>query len=1056
MPKPTRTGDGLAAVVALLFLSGAGSLVLEVTWSRLLRLVFGSTTLAISTILVAYMLGLGLGGLFGGRWAARLRDGVRAYAVFELVVGGYALAVPLVLGLYPALDRAVLGALPFWPAALVRFVLALAVLVVPTFLMGATLPVLVEGLVRGPRDISRRLGLLYGINTLGAVAGTLGATFVLFPALGVRGTNAAGAALDLAAGALALFVVAPRRRVEPASPSPARAARDLPRWNPVLVSYGVVGFASLALEVVWTRALAMVTGSSVHAFAAMLAAFLAGIALGSLAARRLCDRLARPLPAYAAGVALVGLAPLATIPLFERLPDWILGVYVALGADAGPDFVAAGFAVSVATLLGPALLLGALFPLAARALADRGRPNAQVVGDIYFVNTIGAAAGAFVAGFALVPQLGLLRSLHLLSALLLVAAAVVFAWQREWNGRLRLLPALAAALAALAALAVPPHWDQEQLTRGVYYRPRESVDVGPATEDLELLDPPQIVFYRDGLNTTMSVHRSGNTFDLRVNGKPDASLADMPTQVLLAQAPALFGPPRAGNAMVVGLASGITAGSLALHPLRRIDVLEIEPASEQASHFFDEWNNRPLARPNVRLIADDGRSWLATTRERYDIIVSEPSNPFITGVANLFTREFFASVHRALAPGGRFCQWLQLYGLDAGAFRSILAALQAEFPYVYALHPASVYPDLIVLAGESPLRPDDLPRWEALPAAVRRDLERAMTFSTADLWSLVRLVPRDITALTREASVVNTDDNMFVELHAPFVMQARDDEPYRLLDSQSSGVLGLFGDDAALPAGVLDELAASYAGLRGEPAIARRVIDRARAGGGAGAGLVAEALLAPIGNPENVSRALQLLDRAVALDPAAFDARLFRARFLLEQRARTDLPTALDDANAALAARPGDLRALKLRLQICNRLRLFEQARDDAEVLLRSPLAGLDDEIWAESAWAAAELSQWEPAIRDMRLYLARNPNTPGLWNALTRCYEQTARPELAARARENAARAARNRVLVEHRAARREAAFGDRAKARAMLDAILARDPGYTPARDDLRSLSP
>ena len=309
------------ALVACFFLSGAASLMLEVVWTRLLRLVFGSTTLAVSTILVAYMLGLGLGGLAGGRIASRLRRGVATYGAMEIAIGLYALLVPTIVGFFPALNRSLLSSMSFWPAALVRFAISLVVLLPPTVLMGATLPVVLAAVSRRPGHVGTRVGLLYGVNTLGAVSGVLATTFVFFPLIGVTHTNFLAAAVDLTVGAIAVLRLA--RRFDTGSLSAAHeVARSVApvRIDVALAAYGVVGFTALVYEVCWTRALSMILGSSIYAFATMLAAFLTGISLGSLIGRRWFDRVRAPFAAYAFGLAALGLSSLLTVAAFGQLP----------------------------------------------------------------------------------------------------------------------------------------------------------------------------------------------------------------------------------------------------------------------------------------------------------------------------------------------------------------------------------------------------------------------------------------------------------------------------------------------------------------------------------------------------------------------------------------------------------------------------------------------------------------------------------------------------------------------------------------------------------------
>ena len=422
-PGLTNRPSVLALVTVCFFLSGVASLTLEVVWTRELRLVFGSTTLAASTILVAYMLGLGLGGVLGGKLADRLRRGVRVYGWIEVAIGVYALVVPFLLARLPAVSRALLSDLSVWQATLWRFALSLLVLILPTILMGATLPILVAALVRGDVRIGERTGLLYGLNTLGAVIGVFLSTFVLFPMLGLQGTNLTGAFLDIGVGLLTIFAVAPRvLSVEPAPVAPA-ARRSTSRSElPILISYALVGFSALVYEVAWTRALAMVLGSSLHAFAAMLAAFLTGIGIGSLVTRRWIDRLRQPSVAYAWGILTVGALSLGTMLVLPRLPGLFVRVVAAFGLEPA-QLVMVNFSLAAMAMLPPTLVFGALFPLVVRVLAERTPAPGEAVGRVYFANTLGSAAGAFAAGFLLIPTLGLRDTLVLASIVNLVTAA---------------------------------------------------------------------------------------------------------------------------------------------------------------------------------------------------------------------------------------------------------------------------------------------------------------------------------------------------------------------------------------------------------------------------------------------------------------------------------------------------------------------------------------------------------------------------------------------------------------------------------------------------------
>lgn len=1049
----------LGPVAAALLLSGTGSLVMEVCWSRLLKLVFGSTTLAISTILVAYMLGLGIGGLLGGRIARRLKNGIATYGWMEIGIAVYALAVPFVIDLFPALNRSLLAGLPFWPAALVRFVLALAVFLLPTVLMGATLPVLVAAVTQGWHDLARRVGLLYGINTLGAVAGTLGATFLLFPALGVFWSNAVGAAMDLAAGLIALLVLAPRYSPLPAESAPSAARRGpaprpaesaWPRWNLALLSYGLVGFTALTYEVAWTRALTMIFGSSVYAFSAMLAAFLIGIALGSLVGRRWFDRLAQPVRAYAVGLLLLGGLSFLTLFSLRRLNDVFLAIYEAFGLG-GRTVVIASFALSILAMLGPTLVLGALFPLLTRTLAAGSRDPSATVGDVYFVNTLGSATGAFLAGFLLIPWLGLSRTMTLAVAINLLSAAVILLWQSQWKGALRTALALGAGIAGLAVALLPPTWSTRAMTVGAYYRPQNAFDFGLELVPFAGIPVNEIAFYEDGVSATVSIHKHPNGMTMKINGKPDASLKDMSTQVLSGHLPLMFGGP-AERVLVIGYASGVTTGTTTLYPVKQVDVVEIEPAVLDASHYFDPWNHRPLEDPRVRTILDDGRSYLASTSETYDVIISEPSNPFLSGCSNLFTREFFHAARKALRPGGRLLQWIQLYGLEPAQVASVLQALRSEFPHAYAFQFLRNDGDLMLLATDRPLGPADLPRWDAVPEAGRADLEQLRIFNTADIWSLMRLVPGEIDAIAEISPQWNTDDSMYVELSAPWRLHESADENIELLGRFTSGILPVAETPSSpLSAEEVGDLALSYAVGRIEYDIARRLVAESKRRGPSGLALCAEGFMLESGSPEEVQRASALYEEAERLVPGRVEPKILQARWLVRAGRIDDALPLLD---AVLAVRPSEPLALAMRMRIHGMAGRYAEAWRDGEKLVSHPGVRFEREFWGEAAVNALASRHTEEGLELMREYLAWNPLATREWQVYESVLRDAGRTEEADRAHANYLAAIRNNLILAHRDARWDMRFGSKDAAKTLLQQILARDPAYEAARQDLESL--
>jgi spermidine synthase len=997
----------------LLFLTGAGSLTLEVVWGRLLRLAFGSTTLAISTVLVAYMLGLGLGGLIGGIWAKSLRRPARAYATLELIIGALALLVPWLLDAMPAINRTLLTDLSFWPAAMVRFLIVMVVLLVPTTLMGMTLPIVVAALPSATQRTAHSVGWVYGMNTLGAVAGTLGATFIMFPAFGVHGTNLTGAALDLGAGALGLWLLpsgAPDRQ-DWAGASELRSRR----FDPLVLSYATVGFTALVYEVVWTRSLAMVFGSSAYAFASMLAAFLLGIALGSLLIRRRLDLLERPRLAYAAGLSALGVLSLVTVMLLNRMPDVLLAMFSWWGTG-GSTVIGGGLLISIIAMLGPTLILGALFPLLVRTLAREGHEPSRVVGTVYFLNTLGSASGAFLAGFVLIPWLGMTHTILVAVAINFLAASAVLGLTPGWNRLRRIGFAVVAGAFALSLPAWPPLWDQTSLTRGVFYKPDKFLTLGIKLEPLEGVAAEKIEFYRDGLNAAVSIHREKQRLNLRVNGKVDASMADMPTQSLSGHIPFLFGP-KAHKTLVIGYASGVTAGAAALHTTERVDVVEIEPAILEASRFFDEINHRPQDDPKVRVIVDDGRIFLSATRERYDVIISEPSNPFLSGCASLFTREYFRAARAALAPDGRLLQWIQLYGLDARNLASIFNALRAEFPYVHGLLYEPGWPDLLLLATQRPLTQSDLARWASLSQPIRNDLMRVQVFSETDIWSLMRLMPADIESWAREYPIENSDDNMFVELDAPWHLLENQTPNRAKIENYHGSLLEVLdrGGQPA-PSARLGQLAFSYAFARGDAGTASRLIEAALPRGRSAS---AGAVLAQLVRPHDLPRSNQLLQEALAQDPHSFEANYVAALALL---AANRPEVAIQPLDVLLERSPDDLRLLRLRLGALQQLGRHAEALEVADRLLRSPTAFFDVELLREKGFAAFALGRPADSVRWLGQYLEFDPDNAATWDLLGKAYQQLGDTTAQSRCERNAHGANENQGRLAERARRRAA----------------------------------
>ena len=776
--------------IALFFLSGAAGLAYEVVWLRLLVLVFGSAHFAVTVVLTAFMAGIGLGALVAGRWVDRTAwHPLAVYGLLEVGIGVSALAVPpLIDGIRPiaaSLPSAV-GA-TFYIGSLVRFLLSLAVLIVPTMLLGGTLPVLGRLVRSAEGGAGRGVAILYAANVAGAVLGVMVTGFVLLPLAGAARTGAAAAAVNVALGVAALAA----SRVWPleasaAEPTAPRAPDPGP--FPRLV-VGAAGAIAMTYEVAWSRLLGLVLGSSVYAFTVMLATFLAGLAAGASLGSRWAAEGAEPraalrrLAAVIAGGAAAGYVTLHVLP---ALPATYAAAFHGLGLADGSAALAGRavrlaaleFAVAGAAMLPAAICAGMVFPLTLGIVVNDPRRVGRTVGALSAASTAGTIAGAAFAGIVLLPVAGLQGSLlAAVGAGLLLAAVVCGRGARRPPGRRWLAPVGVGVLMAVLVAARPP-WEPLVMNSGVFqYAP----ELGAAARTRDGFraaqrDDAEVLFYEEGLTANVLVARQPSTDNvwLSIDGKIDASSrSDLATQLLLGHLPMVWrsaGPDEA-SAAVIGYASGITTGAVTRHAPARVAAVEIEPAVIRASFLFDDVNHAPLEDPAVRLVESDGRTFLAADGDPYDVIVSEPSNPWMTMAANLFTREFFEAGRGRLAPGGVFSQWIQLYGMRPEDLRSLVATFAAAFPRV-AMFWGIPGRDLVLLGSDAALGVD-VARLEAAlsRATVAADLARIDIRGVEDLLAFYLTDDAGARAFAAGAPL-NTDDNGRIEFRAPLSLHA--------------------------------------------------------------------------------------------------------------------------------------------------------------------------------------------------------------------------------------------------------------------------------------------
>ncbi len=703
-----------ASLYVALFLSGSAALIYQSTWGRMMHRVFGVSDLAIATVLATFFLGLGLGSALGARLGKRARP-ARLYAILEVIIGGWALLslllIPRIHDVYAAVGAdASFGVLTFF-----RFAIAVLVLLPPTLLMGATLPVLIAAVARQRFSWSSAATKLYATNTFGAVVGAGITGLFLVPTFGAKVSIVFAAGASFAA---ALIVFATWSRAEAPEPSEAAAesgtentsGRRLPRKVVLAMTLaGIAGLASLASEVLWTRVLRLVVQGTTQAFAAMLVNFLLGIGLGAIIADRLVANGKRS-PVTLFGITQLMLVALSGAAMFVGSQVPRLLVLIQGSTDIIPHEAWVVLAVSTVLLFPLALVLGTSIPLAWKIAGGDAEEAADYSGRILATNTLGGLLGSLAAGFLLVPNLGINASVMVVAIVHCIAATIAFV-SRAYNARL--VPKVLAAVGPFALfvgmITVEPSLNVPYLL-DAWYDGYSAVVSGPS--DPQWDEEGHLLFLEEGRNTTVSVLNREGSLRLFNDGRPESGFGGADPGfgeelVTLGSLPSLVAEEH-NRAMVIGLGAGHTTSVLLGGPWERVDVVELENSVVNAARFLHETRevDFPLDNERAHTIVDDARAQLVLAAEdTYDAIVSQPSHPWLAGSSALYTHEFFQEADRALTPGGVLVLWSNLFRMDIRHLKSIVATLLEVFPHVNAF--IAETSSFILLAGQHPIVFDD-------------------------------------------------------------------------------------------------------------------------------------------------------------------------------------------------------------------------------------------------------------------------------------------------------------------------------------------------------------
>lgn len=799
--EPTAGGHVFVLILGCFFLSGLTGLVYELLWTRLIVTVIGSAPFAVGIVLTVLMSGLGLGGYLAGRAVHRPRDAnqlLMVYGTLEIIVAACGMLMPLALLLFQPI-AAFLYTHLFDHFLLYNYLLFLGcflLMVIPALCMGATLPVLSRFSITNISHMGSRVGFLYGINTLGAAFGAMLCGFVLIDKFGIKGSMAMAAGCNALIGTACVLIglhltkkrIVPEKRKhseKKREPADKKAFENDTFSRQALIVLAVSGFSTMAYEVVWTRLLGLVAGPTTYSFTIVLMTFIAGLAAGSFAFGWLADRF------KTIGAPAMLIISQMTAAFAALMVSQLLGNSQIFFAKLIYQFQEAFARIQVLQscflfffMITPTFFLGAAFPLASRIYAAAAKQTGRAVGTAYAISSAGAVLGSFLAGFVLIPFLGKEDGIRLVvtTQLLvsLIAGVDLFRRSKRPLGQWAALPLL--TLLGVILVAGYPSWDRQMLASGKYHRYRK-FDEEPigwfsalfhGMDRFRKYEKDKLVFFGDGIGGFTTVWRAGpdvlgrTDYTMINNGKADAttSRGDMCTQTLLAHVPMVFHPSPA-SVLVIGLGSGITAGEVLHYPIERLDIVEINEQVVEACRYFTPWNNHVLENPKTEMILQDGRAHLLLSNRIYDVIISEPSNPWMGGMAALFTAEFMQLAKNRLAHDGIYVQWFHSYQMDWPLFSLVGRTFATVFPnsILMSTNPGRLGPDFLFIGFKGSKHID-----EAVATRNHAYSKRSPHLNLNDHRLLRSLIINENLAALFGEGPLNTDDRPRLEVAAPKMM----------------------------------------------------------------------------------------------------------------------------------------------------------------------------------------------------------------------------------------------------------------------------------------------
>lgn len=778
----------LGIIYLMFFLSGAAALIYEVVWVRSLSLVFGGTHLAVTTVLSVFMGGLAAGSYLIGKRVDAIKNPLRLYGYLELGIALSAVIFIVLMNIYPSIYIFLVQGKESSTLYLsfIRVLFAFISLIVPATLMGGTLPVLTRFVSANSGKLGTHLSFLYGFNTLGAVAGTVTAGFYLLRFFSLSITLKTAITMNVLIG---ITSIALQKRAAPLFSPTEKVAGNLTKetvatpatgnalpFKLVLWGIGVSGFCALGYEVLWTRILTIVVGASVYGFTTMLAAFLTGIALGSKAYGIFTNisgakekGIERSIFGFGALQIVIGLTALLVTFYIRDLPSVSIALWDYLGKmNIGLFGVRqwTNLVLAFLYMLVPAFFMGLAFPFAGKVHAEYRKLTGSAVGEVLAYNTTGAILGSALSGFVLIYLFGIERSLQMLTVINIGFGLLILSGLGKQRSLLWATVVLTAGLLCFMSFNTTAFrmWDMKYFA---IFRTNQPEVFSTPEKVREAIEHTDVLYYAEGTESSVSsIKIKGGVQTFLTNGRSEASthLADQQTQYTLGHLPMLLNKdPK--KVLVVALGSGMTLGATSVHPsVEQLTLIEIEPKVIGIARTFENYNHHVLDNPKLRIIYNDGRNFLLTTKEKFDVITADPIHPWFRGAGYLYTTEYFKLASEHLREGGVMGQWLPIYELTAENLRSVVKTFNENFAYTMMW---LNHNDATLVGSNSPIMFDEagLERRISAPG-VSEDLRRMMMYPAREFLSYFILGPDGMKAFGKDGTI-NTDDNLYLEFSAP-------------------------------------------------------------------------------------------------------------------------------------------------------------------------------------------------------------------------------------------------------------------------------------------------